>query len=95
MAAALHTLAIRHGVSEVGVAAGPYYAGEAATLELPRDADWRRLHQFLTDVAESAGPGIDVKLDARHGDLSVAVVPLTDEAAAECADELEQRAEGR
>jgi hypothetical protein len=90
MAAALHRLAVSHGVSEVWVAVGPYYSGEAATLELPRDADWRRLHAYLSDVADCAGQGIDVKLDTQHGELFVAAVPLTGEAAAKFADELDR-----
>jgi hypothetical protein len=54
MAAALHGLAVRHGVPQVGVAVGPYYSNEAATLELSPDADWRRLHAFLNDVVDCA-----------------------------------------
>jgi hypothetical protein len=89
------TLAVSHDVSQVSVAVGPYYSGEAATFELSRDADWRRLHAFLSDVADCAGQGIDVKLDTHHGELFVAAVPLTDEAAAKFADELERLAGGR
>jgi hypothetical protein len=90
MAAALHTLAVSHGVSQVSVAVGPYYSGEAATFELPRDADWRRLHAFLSDVADCAGPGIDIKLDTHHGQLLAVAAPLTGEAAAKFADELDR-----
>ena len=93
MAAALHTLAVSHRVPEVSVAVGPYNKGEAATFELPRAADWRRLHAFLSDVADCAGPGVYVKLDTHHGELLVAAVPLTDEAAASFAAELERIAQ--
>jgi hypothetical protein len=88
MAAAIHALAVNHGVSQVGVAVGRYYSGEAAMLKLPRDADWARLHAFLSNVADCAVQGTVVKLDTYHGELLIAVVPLTAEAAAAYAKEL-------
>jgi len=76
----------------VSVAVGPYYRTEAATFALQPDEEWRRLHAFLIDVAE-CGPQLDVKLDVHQGELYVAVVPLTEEAGAEAATELEQAAQ--
>lgn len=90
MAVALHTLTVHHGVPQVGVAVSGYYGGEAATLELPPDADWRRLHAFLLDVSDCVVPGVDLKLDAKHGELTIAAVPVSSEAAGAFAYELER-----
>jgi hypothetical protein len=90
MVAALHGVAVAHGVSQVSVAVGPYFRGEAATFVLPPNVEWRRLHAFLIDIADCAGPAVDVKLAGDKGDLIVAAVPLTGDAAGEFADELER-----
>jgi hypothetical protein len=94
MAAALHGVAVAHGVSQVSVAVGPYFSGEAATFALPLDVEWRRLRAFLIDVSECAGSTVDVKLAVDKGDLIVAVVPLTGDAASDFADELEHLTAG-
>lgn len=91
MAAALQGLAISRGVPGVSVAVGPYRTTEAATFVLQPDEDWQRLHAFLSDVAGCA-VNVEIKLDVHQGELDVVVVPLTEEAAAEAAAELEQLA---
>jgi hypothetical protein len=91
MAAALHTLAVHHGVGAIDVAVGPYYHSEAATFVLPPDQDWRRLHAFLSDIVTYADL-VDVKLAMDKDGLMVAVVPLTAESAVGLAGELDRYA---
>ena len=96
LAAAVQALGRANGLDDdFRAAAVPYYRGEAAVFEMYEE-DIAGVYRLLDDMMGEVDPfWVHVRVDQKHGVLGYAIVPLTGEAAAELAANLERSAAWR